>query len=60
MRLNPLTYGLTGLREALYWGHAGASARSLGVSLAVSVAFAAVMFLLATAVAGGRTSADLQ
>jgi ABC-2 type transport system permease protein len=60
MRLNPLTYGLTALREALYRGHAGASVAGFGVSLTVSVGFAAVTFLLATAVAGGRVSADLQ
>jgi hypothetical protein len=32
----------------------------LALSLGVSVAFAAVMILLASAIAGGRVSADLQ
>jgi ABC-2 type transport system permease protein len=58
MRLNPLTYGLTGLRQSLYWGDAVGG--NFALSLGVSVAFAAVMFLLASAVAGGRVSSDLQ
>jgi len=58
MRLNPLTYGLTGLRQALYWGHD--SLAGLGASLGVSALFAAAMFVLASLVAGGRVSADLQ
>jgi hypothetical protein len=33
---------------------------SLGVNLLVSVVFAVVMFLLASVIAGGRVSADLQ
>jgi ABC-2 type transport system permease protein len=64
MRANPLTYGLSGLRAALYWGHGGVegsgSVARIGVAMLVSVAFAAGLFLLAGAVAGGRTSADLQ
>src|SRR5207247_1776070 len=58
MRLNPLTYGLTGLRQALYWGHD--SLAGLGASLGVSALFAAAMFVLASLVAGGRVSVDLQ
>jgi hypothetical protein len=37
-----------------------ASVSSFTVSLTVSVAFAAVMFLLASVIATGRTRADLQ
>ena len=70
MRANPLTYGLSGLREALYWGREGAaSAPGQGsglltgpvvVGLAVSVGFAVAMVALATAVARRNVSADLQ
>jgi ABC-2 type transport system permease protein len=60
MRLNPLTYGLTGLRRALYWGDSPGGAAGLALSLGISVAFAAVMFFLASFIAGGRVSADLQ
>jgi ABC-2 type transport system permease protein len=62
MRLNPLTYGLSGLRQSLYRGDAvnASAAGGLALSLGVSVAFAAVMIVLASAVAGGRVSADLQ
>ena len=63
MRLNPLTYGLAALRRALYWGdvaHTSVTIPGLGVSLAVSVIFAIIMFGLASFVAAGRTSADLE
>jgi ABC-2 type transport system permease protein len=57
MALNPLTYGLAALRQAMEWGGAW---RGFGVSLGVSVAFAAGVFLLASVIASGRTKADLQ
>ena len=62
MRLNPLTYGLAALRRALYWNALPDSTTmpSLGLSLAVTVAFAAVMLVLASAIARKTTSADLQ
>ena len=60
MRLNPLTYGLTGLRQSLYWGDGAGGGGSFALSLGVSAAFAAVMLFLAGAVARGRVSADLQ
>ena len=63
MRLNPLTYGLSGLREALYWGHGAGQGAGLLTSvapLAVSIVFAAAMFAAASVIAGGRVSADLQ
>jgi ABC-2 type transport system permease protein len=64
MRLNPLSYGLTGLREAIYWGHTigtGANATpGFGVCLIVSVAFAAALFLLASAIARSRATGDFE
>jgi ABC-2 type transport system permease protein len=63
MMLNPLTYGLTGLREALYLGHGGAQAGGpldLALAFAVSAAFAAVLAVAASALAKGRVAADLQ
>jgi ABC-2 type transport system permease protein len=64
MRLNPLSYGLTGIREAIYWGHphgSGANAApGFGVCLIVSVAFAAALFLLASAIARSRATGDFE
>ncbi len=62
MRLNPLTYGLASLRRAMYFDQAplAESLPGLGIGLGVSVLFAVVMFTLASAIAGGRVSADLQ
>src|SRR5688572_17121139 len=63
MMINPLTYGLAALRRAVYWNDpSGSSANmpGLGVSLAVSVLFAVIMFALASRIATGRTKADLQ
>jgi ABC-2 type transport system permease protein len=61
IRLNPLSYGLAGLRRAMQWGDPhSASLGGLAVNLAVSVAFAAVMFGIASVLATGRVSADLQ
>jgi ABC-2 type transport system permease protein len=64
MRANPLTYGLTGLREAIYWGHpstGGANASpGFGVCLIVSVAFAAALFLFASAIARSRATGDFE
>lgn len=49
MRLNPLTYGVAALREALYGG--GMSSYTVlpafGISFLIAIAFAAVMYLLA-------------
>jgi ABC-2 type transport system permease protein len=59
--LNPLSYGLAGLRRSMQWGDAHTIALGgLPVNFAVSVLFAAAMFLLASALATGRVSADLQ
>jgi ABC-2 type transport system permease protein len=65
MRANPLTYGLTGLREAIYWGRpsstgATSAAPGFGVCLIVSVAFAGVLFLLAGAIARSRATGDFE
>lgn len=62
MRLNPLSYGLAGLWRAMYWGREGQISALPGWTpiLAVSVAFAGVMFLLASGMASARTRADLQ
>ncbi|MCC6422153.1 MAG: ABC transporter permease [Phycisphaerales bacterium] len=61
MMLNPVTYGLSAIRRALYWGQPmGNHLPGMGLSLTVSVVFALGMFLAASAIAGGRVSADLQ
>jgi ABC-type polysaccharide/polyol phosphate export permease len=58
MRLNPLTYGVTALRHALY---ADAQPRhevaSLSVSLAVTACFAITIFLVALLMASRRQRA---
>ncbi|MEA2735736.1 MAG: type transport system permease protein [Humisphaera sp.] len=64
MMLNPLTYGLAALRRAMYWNDsAGATSTAmpgLTLSLAVSAVFAIIMFAVASAIAAGRTTADLE
>jgi ABC-2 type transport system permease protein len=66
MAVNPLTYGLAGLRRAMYSSsYTVADAAKLALPswqacLGVSAAFAMVMFFLASAIAGGRVAADLQ
>lgn len=60
MRANPLTYGLEGLRQTLYWGTATpAPATPFGVCLMISAAFAVLLLLLAGRIARRRVSADL-
>ncbi len=53
MRLNPLSYGMSALRKALYFGQAQSfcSLTSFRWSAAVSVVFAAAMFAIAAQVA---------
>jgi ABC-2 type transport system permease protein len=62
MLLNPLTYGLSGLREALYLGRSAApgAAGEIAVAYAATAGFAALLLVLAIAVARGRVAADLQ
>lgn len=57
MRLNPLTYGMAALREALYFDRPGAAGSLPGFafSLAVAIVFAVVMYLLAARVARHAT-----
>ena len=56
--VNPLTYGLAGLRRVLYWEEplrvGGDGLPGWGVSIAVSVFFALAMFLAALGVASRR------
>ncbi len=61
MRLDPLTYGLDGLRRCLYWNDPKVAASSLGFvpCLVISVIFAGGLFVLASLIARKRVSADL-
>jgi ABC-2 type transport system permease protein len=61
IRLNPLSYGLAGLRRAMNWHDVQSiSLGGLPVNLGISVLFAVVMFLIASAMATGRVAADMQ
>jgi ABC-2 type transport system permease protein len=61
IRLNPLSYGLAGLRHAMRWDDPQSIALGgLPVNLAVSIVFAAIMFGIASVLSTGRVSADLQ
>jgi ABC-2 type transport system permease protein len=66
MRLNPLTYGLGGLRRALYLGTPGDAptggliTNEITVAFIVTAAFAAVMLALGAAVARAPVAGDLQ
>ncbi len=53
MRLNPMTYGMSALRQSLYLAHPGgfASLPNLSFSAILTVAFAAVTYLAAVRVA---------
>lgn len=63
MRLNPLTYGVAGLRRLIYWDTPStvlpADLPGMSTSLIVTVAFAAVMFVLCMRVVSQRTTGDL-
>jgi len=62
MTVNPLTYGLSGIRAALLLGEGGGvhlSAPALWVSFTVSCAFAAGLFVLASIIAQKNVAADL-
>jgi ABC-2 type transport system permease protein len=61
MRLDPLTYGLAGLRRCLYWNdpHVVSGDLGYGPCLAISVIFAIGLFILASFIAKKRVSADL-
>jgi ABC-2 type transport system permease protein len=61
MSLNPLTYGVSSLRKALYWSsEANLRLPSWSICLGVSVAFALAMFFISSLMAGQRVAADLQ
>jgi len=62
MRINPLSYGYNALCQALYLGDRSARFGPLGLlsNLAISVVFGLILFALASMIAGGRISADLQ
>jgi ABC-2 type transport system permease protein len=61
MMANPLTYGMEGLRKAMYWGSPNAISTGVSFSacLLISVVSALVLFLLASAIAQKRVAADL-
>ncbi len=61
MRANPLTYGVAAFRHALYpGGLPGQNLPSMGLSLGVSLAFAAAIFMAAWMIVGRRTRGDLR
>ena len=61
MQANPLTYGLSGIRRALYSGSPEAAGlASWPVAVGVSLAAAIGVFALASRIAGRRSAADLQ
>ena len=57
MKINPLTYGVTALREGLYWELPHPDAAT---ALVVTILFAVVMFALSLAAAQRTTRGDLQ
>ena len=63
IRLNPLTYGVAGLRRLLYWnvsdGALPADLPSMATCWGVMFAFAAITFAMSWKMAGTRTTADL-
>lgn len=60
MELNPLTYGLATLRHVLYRGTPPSYLPGFTISLAITAAFAATTLLGSVAIAGTRTTGDLQ
>jgi ABC-2 type transport system permease protein len=61
MGLNPLTYGLAGLRRSMYLGNLSAvSLPGWPACIGVTLLFAVVMFALASLISTGRVAADLQ
>jgi ABC-2 type transport system permease protein len=60
MRANPLSYGLDGLRHAIYSTSGGTLSAVWWTGLLVSVGFGAAMFILASFAARGRVAGDLQ
>jgi len=62
MQVNPLSYGLAGIWRCLYFDRQAeiSALPGWGMIAAVSISFCVVMFLLASWIASGRTTADLQ
>ncbi|HET6247599.1 MAG TPA: ABC transporter permease [Tepidisphaeraceae bacterium] len=62
MRLNPLSYGLEGIRRAIYFEPGSTWSQLAGCwgLLLISVVSALAMFFLASKIASARTTADLQ
>jgi ABC-2 type transport system permease protein len=61
MNVNPLSYGVSALRRALYWSDSDSlHLPSWPLCLAVSLLFAAAMFMASSGMAGRRIPADLQ
>jgi|ERR1700728_4645813 ABC-2 type transport system permease protein len=61
MSANPLTYGVSALRRAIYLNSdANLRLPSWSVCIGVSLAFAVVMFMISSMIAGRRVAADLQ
>ena len=68
IRLNPLTYGVAGLRYLLYWNESDAVRSQMAASLGlpapwvcgvVTLAFCVISFALAWRISAGRTTGDL-
>jgi len=57
---NPLSYGLSGLRQAMDWSISGPAWGAYGVSLGISVLFAGLLLWLASQIARTRIQAALQ
>ena len=62
MEANPLSYGMDGIRRAMYWHDwsVNLGGPSLGISLIVSIIFAAALFGLASRIASQQIAADVQ
>lgn len=58
MLLNPLTYGLAGIRRAMYSGVDSSALPDWPMCVGISVLFTVVMIALASLIAGTRTAAD--
>jgi ABC-2 type transport system permease protein len=59
IKLNPLSYGLAALRQVLYPGIELPGLPPLGLSLAITFAFAVITVLAAAAISKTRTTGDL-
>jgi ABC-2 type transport system permease protein len=60
MGINPLTYGLAALRHAVYGAHAPLFLPDFNLSLAITAVFTLATVLGSVAIAGSRTTGDLQ